>query len=104
MSDIFDTTIKLADLGVAGHEDHVELQYVLGLLTPISPTQAINIPAGMIRVPMDRKTALAHAALIIEEAEKIEETPEPSGLVIADNLNGIDEAQAFEESLRNGGS
>lgn len=80
---------------------HIELAAQVGLGYPVGPGEMGILPAGTLRIPMDRKAA---ENLIESLTELIEELPKPSDLTIASNLSQVEEQAERLNKLRDNGS
>jgi hypothetical protein len=99
----FDATIRVGEASVAVLEDpqgkKTEAHLILGVLAvaPVGPGQAIPIPLGVLRVPVDKRS-ITQLRKELEQAE--EQMEERSDIQIATSLDGVDQAAQKVQNLR----
>jgi hypothetical protein len=84
---VFDAQLQILDAEILDLQDHLELAFTLGILIPVSPGKAIPAPAGRIRIPLSKESAIDLAMNITTAAEGLPDTPKKSDLLIANDLN-----------------
>lgn len=99
----FETTLNIGSLGVQPLEDEngksTEAHLVMGVVSyiPTGPGQAVPLPLGLIRVPVDRNALKGFHEEIGRALEVVEER---SQVQVASSLDGVDKAAQFQANLR----
>lgn len=94
-----DTTLQAIGLEIESVGEHAELRIFTGLMLP-TPQGPMPIPAGIYRVPMGRDSLIQHGKQMQEVGESLPEPKKPSGIVIANSLEGVDTAVQSDQKLR----
>lgn len=107
---MFDITLNAVDLDVGetelGGQPVAQLSFVLGIMLPLAsgPGQPPLIaPSGVVRIPLDKEGAINLFREGLEVAENLPDPPKDSGLVLANNLDGVDRVAKAEADLRGNG-
>ena len=101
----FDMTVRVGNASVVpvepddGGDKAVEAQMILGVLAlaPIQPGQALPIPLGQLRVPLDKASI---DALISELQQVSGQMRERSNVTVAHDLSEVERAAKFQQGLR----
>jgi hypothetical protein len=101
----FDMTVRVGNASVVlveaddGNDKAVEAQMILGVLAlaPIQPGQALPIPLGQLRVPLDKASI---DALISELQQASGQMRERSSVAVAHDLSEVERAAKFHQGLR----
>lgn len=99
----FDATIRVGDVSLQLIEDEsgksYEAQLILGVmaLAPVGPNQAIPVPFGALRVPLDKKST---QDLIAQLQQADEQLSERVNIDIAGSMAGVDQAAKLQAGLR----
>src|ERR1700746_160592 len=98
--EMFDATLQAISIEVVPQEDHVQLAIVVGIVLPVAPGTGMPVPIGVLRVPMSKATLLARGQELLDAAEAFPEPQQPSGLVVANSLAGVDQAVKQAEAFK----
>lgn len=86
-------------------ENHLILQFILGVVIPGPGGQKGILPAGAIKVPIGKDMAIKKAQELLEAAESLPD-PEPekpqSNLVIASNMEQAKQVADVDDAIRSG--
>lgn len=107
---MFDATLSVIQTQVetiepdpeAGRLGGIMLLHVIGIAVPVGNGQLAQIPVGIVRVPMDRETAIEQGTALTEAGEAL---PEPAGsglgdFVVASNMTQAEQEARSQEALR----
>jgi hypothetical protein len=99
---MFDLSIQIVGIDAVADDDHVTLLVQPALLLPVGPGQAMPLPIGVVRMPISKDQALAHAEAIKTAAENVDDSKQKakSDLVIANSMQGVDEAARQAQQFR----
>jgi hypothetical protein len=99
----FDTTLRVGEASLQPIEDEngnvYEAQLVLGTITllPVGPGQAVPMPIGAYRVPLNRDAIKALYEQFGQALEVIKERP---NIAIAGSMDGVEQAAQAQQGLR----
>jgi hypothetical protein len=99
---MFDTTIQVLrpDVVVAEDNSHLQLVFITGIPLPVGPDQFMPIQTGVYRVPMTKKAAKEIYETLGEAIEQLEDEKPASPLVVANSLQGVEQAAGLDQKLR----
>lgn len=82
-----------------GQEAEITFAITVGLMLPFqqAPGQPVVVPLGMVRIPLSPGASRDIGKSMVEAGEKFPDRP---NLAVAQSLEGVDQAQAFEQKLR----
>lgn len=98
---MFDATLQAIAVEVVPEETHVALVIMLGLALPTPDGKVLRVPGGILRLPMSRDAAIKHGTELKDAGESVPEKKE-SDLVVANSLQGVDEAARANAQFRSG--
>ena len=88
----------LLGLEIVPQDTHVTVVTVLGIVIPVSPTQAMQAPGYLIPADLDKETAIAKAKELLAAAEALPDTSKQPDLVIASDMSAASQvAQATQQ-------
>lgn len=100
----FDATLRVGEASVQLQKENddapaYEAQLVLGLLAlaPVAPDQALPIPLGTLRCPLNLD---AIESLIDSLSRARDQMSRKPNIAIASSLEGVDRAAEFQQGLR----
>lgn len=100
----FDAKIRVAEVGIQLNRESedelaLEAEMILGVMAvaPVGPGQAIPVPLGTLRVPLDKNSVVSLGEQFTKAAEQMKE---PSKLEVASSLEGVEQAAKITEGLR----
>jgi hypothetical protein len=100
---VFDAQLQVLDAEILDVSDHLELAFTLGILIPVGPGKAMPAPAGRVRVPLTKESALDLASSLVTAAESLPDAPPPSkasDLIIAGNMSQVESVAAQANAFR----
>jgi hypothetical protein len=98
---MFDATLQILQIVIETTQDGViQLVLFVGFALPVGNGQAMPVPAGIVRVPLNKAAALKHGQELVDAANDLPDAPKESGIVIASSLNGVDEAASAAARFR----
>ena len=85
----FNAVLNVSEIGIekpSEDADHLNISLTVAQLLPTQPSQAVMIPLGTLKFPIERDKILRLAEDLKREGEKL---PKPSDLAIASSLEDI---------------
>lgn len=95
---------------VATGEDHLQLVFATAMALPVGigpqGPQYMPVQDGLYRVPMRKETAIEYAQKILDAAEELpdSEQPKSSDILVASNMNDVQNVARQAEQFRPRGS
>lgn len=99
---MFDTTLQVVGINLVtpdpedGPSDELQMVAVVALMFP-TPQGVMPVPAGNVRIPIDREFGLQLAHRLKEECEKLKPV---SDIVTATSLSGVDGLAKMSDRLK----
>lgn len=98
---MFDATLQVLKITVETVEDgSLQIILFIGFALPVGPGQAMAVPAGVLRIPLNKDAAIEHGNEVLAKANDLPDPPQDSGLVVAQNLQGVDQAAKMDQQMR----
>lgn len=98
---MFDATLSVADMkiGVEEGANHLEIMVTLGIGIP-TPQGIMPLPAGVLRIPLDRNQSEQLSKALAEASTQLAEPAKQSDIIIAGNMAQADRAAKINQSVR----
>lgn len=100
----FDMKVRVAEMAIqlnrqSDEELATEAELVLGIMavTVVGPGQALPIPLGTVRVPLDKSSIEGLASQLTQAAEQMKDRP---NIEIATDMGAVERTAEFTEKLR----